>query len=83
MVSKLDQSVGAVVGALGRKNMLKNSVIVFASDNGPSNIGSYKNWGSCYPFRGVSIIHFTYTFNQWRIQGGGPGGRPPPRIFLL
>ncbi|XP_054268622.1 arylsulfatase B-like isoform X1 [Macrosteles quadrilineatus] len=52
MVSKLDQSVGSVITALERKGMLKNSIIVFLSDNGAPNIGVYKNWGSNYPWRG-------------------------------
>nr|XP_018918144.1 PREDICTED: arylsulfatase B-like [Bemisia tabaci] len=59
MVSKLDESVGRVVAALGRKRMLENSIIVFMSDNGapsPDIRGEgadYVNWGSNYPFRGV------------------------------
>lgn len=34
MVDKLDESVGHVVDALAKSNLLQNSVIVFASDNG-------------------------------------------------
>ncbi len=34
MVDKLDESVGNVVDALAKSNLLQNSVIVFASDNG-------------------------------------------------
>lgn len=55
MVSKLDQSVGEVVNAMKEKGILDNSVIVFLSDNGSPCIGDFMNWGSNYPFRGVSI----------------------------
>lgn len=56
MVSKLDKSVGELVQALATKDMLKNSVIFFYSDNGgPTlpNIETY-NTASNYPFKGVS-----------------------------
>lgn len=61
MVSKLDESVGEIVEALENKKMLKDTIIVFMSDNGaPSakngtpSIGNFPNWGSNFPFRGVS-----------------------------
>jgi arylsulfatase A-like enzyme len=65
MVSKLDESIGEIVEALEDKKMLKDTIIVFMSDNGapsarngtpPTN--NYPNWGSNYPFRGVNIITF-------------------------
>ena len=55
MVSKVDQSVGEVVSALGKKGMLENSIIIFIADNGAPSIGVYQNWGSNYPLRGVSV----------------------------
>lgn len=61
MVSKLDKSVGAVLKALDDKEMLKNSIVVFLSDNGAPNVGYYNNWGSNYPWRGVSKIICRYT----------------------
>lgn len=54
MVSKLDQSVGEVVAALQRTNLLENSIIIFLSDNGAANHQFMENWGSNYPLRGVS-----------------------------
>lgn len=67
MVSKLDESVGRVVQALKEKNMLQNTIIVFMSDNGspsyddsgrsfPPSAGVTANWGSNFPFRGVSTV---------------------------
>lgn len=52
MISKLDQSVAAIVEALDQRGMLNNSVIVFLSDNGAPNVKS-SNSGSNYPWRGV------------------------------
>lgn len=60
MVSKLDKSVGVVLKALDDKEMLKNSIVVFLSDNGAPNVGYYNNWGSNYPWRGVSKIMCRY-----------------------
>lgn len=54
MVSRLDESLGRVVAALGDKNMLKNSIIIFMTDNGAPTIGKYRNSGSNWPLRGVS-----------------------------
>ncbi|XP_056646240.1 arylsulfatase B-like [Diorhabda sublineata] len=53
MVSMLDKSVGAIVGALRDKQMLQNSVILFISDNGAQPMGIHANHGSNYPFRGT------------------------------
>lgn len=58
MVSKLDDSVGQIVEALDSKNMLQNSIIVFVSDNGAPTIGSFMNWGSNYPLRGIKDTLF-------------------------
>lgn len=53
VLSKLDDSVGAVFEALGNKNMLENSVIVFTTDNGGPAAGFNLNAASNYPLRGV------------------------------
>lgn len=58
MVTKLDESIGSIVEALEEKDMLQNSVIVFMSDNGAASIGSFTNWGSNYPLRGIKDTLF-------------------------
>jgi arylsulfatase B len=56
MAWNLDKSVGSVVNALKEENMLDNSIIVFASDNGAQTRSfAYQNDGSNYPFRGVRL----------------------------
>jgi len=57
MVSKLDDSVGRIVNTLGNHGMLKNSLILFLTDNGAAPIGKFHNYGSNYPLRGVSILN--------------------------
>ena len=58
MMSKLDESVGKVVAALERRNMLKNTRIVLLSDNGAPtlDVGVWRNWGSNHPLRGVGAM---------------------------
>jgi arylsulfatase B len=58
MVSKLDDSVGAVFEALDSKNMLQNTIVVFLSDNGAPTVGLFHNWGSNYPLRGIKDTLF-------------------------
>ena len=53
MVYKLDESVGKVVDALSKKGMLKNSVILFTTDNGGPAAGYDMNAASNYPLKGV------------------------------
>lgn len=49
----LDLSVGAIVKALEKENILNNSVIVFSTDNGGPAAGFNLNAASNYPLRGV------------------------------
>ncbi|EFA02301.1 arylsulfatase B [Tribolium castaneum] len=58
MVSKLDDSIGAVFEALEAKNMLQNTIVVFISDNGAPTVGPHHNWGSNYPLRGIKDTLF-------------------------
>ncbi|XP_053671296.1 arylsulfatase B-like isoform X1 [Anopheles nili] len=52
IMSKLDDSVGAVYDSLKANHMLDNSIIVFLSDNGGVTRGMHSNTGSNYPLRG-------------------------------
>lgn len=47
----MDKSVGHIVAALAEKEILKNTLIVFVSDNGAA--GSSQNFGSNLPLRGL------------------------------
>ncbi|KAH0999948.1 hypothetical protein HUJ04_008182 [Dendroctonus ponderosae] len=58
MVSKIDDSLGAIIGALNKKNMLQNTIIAFISDNGAPTIGDFPNWGSNFPLRGLKDTLF-------------------------
>ncbi|CAG9835256.1 unnamed protein product [Diabrotica balteata] len=59
MVSKLDDSVGAIVEALDNKNIMANTIVVFISDNGAATVApTFRNWGSNAPLRGVKNTLF-------------------------
>ena len=53
MLYKLDESVGKVVAALKAKDMLKDSVIIFTTDNGGPAAGFDVNYASNWPLKGV------------------------------
>ncbi|CAH0721411.1 unnamed protein product, partial [Brenthis ino] len=53
VLTKLDESVGDVVAALQSNQMLKNSIIIFTTDNGGPAEGFNENRASNYPLRGV------------------------------
>ena len=53
MLHKLDESVGKVVSILKEKNMLKDSVILFTTDNGGPAAGFNLNAASNWPLKGV------------------------------
>lgn len=52
-VNRLDQSVGQIIETLSQTDQLKNSVILFLSDNGAQTFGEHENFGSNWPLRGV------------------------------
>ena len=58
MIHELDQSIGKMIQALSDKDMLKDTIIVFSSDNGgppePRVITNLdRNAASNWPLRGV------------------------------
>ncbi|KAK4886995.1 hypothetical protein RN001_003266 [Aquatica leii] len=53
VLTKMDESVGKVVQVLQKNNMLKNSIIIFSSDNGGPANGFNLNAASNWPLRGV------------------------------
>lgn len=53
MMTHLDYSIGAVVHALSQNNMLKDSIIIFSTDNGGPAEGFNLNAASNWPLRGV------------------------------
>ncbi|CAH1403405.1 unnamed protein product [Nezara viridula] len=56
VVGELDWSIGQIVLALEKKNILNNTIIVFISDNGaPSSSPNFCNSGSNWPLRGEKL----------------------------
>ncbi|XP_054273511.1 arylsulfatase B-like [Macrosteles quadrilineatus] len=58
MVRGMDDAVGAIVEALGSRNMLNNSIVLFTSDNGAPTLDprwNYSNYGSNWPLRGMKL----------------------------
>jgi arylsulfatase B len=51
----MDASVGAVVDALSRKNMLEDSIIIFSTDNGGAVAYFPVSPGSNWPLRSGKV----------------------------
>lgn len=49
----MDDAIGDLIDALSKKDMLKDSIIVFSSDNGGAPVGMGPNSASNWPLRGV------------------------------
>lgn len=58
VITALDESVGRVVEAMRKANLLKNSIILFMSDNGAQTEGILNNYGSNYPLRGLKFTTY-------------------------
>ena len=67
MLYKLDESVGKVTKALQENGMLKNSIIVFTTDNGGPAAGFDRNHASNWPLKGVRIFICNYQKLSTRI----------------
>ncbi|CAH2000847.1 unnamed protein product [Acanthoscelides obtectus] len=53
MLSSLDDSVGTVIRALQSRDMLRDSIVIFSTDNGGPASGFNLNAASNWPLRGV------------------------------
>ena len=60
MLYKLDESVGRVTKALQENGMLKNSIILFTTDNGGPAAGFDRNHASNWPLKGVRVLIYNY-----------------------
>ncbi|OXU27087.1 hypothetical protein TSAR_008392 [Trichomalopsis sarcophagae] len=58
MTSAMDASVGSVIEALDKRNMLRDCLIVFSTDNGGPAEGFNLNAASNWPLRGVKDTLF-------------------------
>lgn len=58
MLLAMDQSIGTIMHSLRSRNMLTNSIVMFASDNGAAVAGLGGNIGSNWPLRGSKYSLF-------------------------
>lgn len=65
ILSKLDKSVGQVVESLRKKGMLRNSIIIFSTDNGGPAAGFNLNAASNWPLRGVKNTLWEGMIHQY------------------
>lgn len=75
MLTKLDESVGHVVEALRKRGMLKDSIIVFSTDNGGPPAGFNLNAASNWPLRGTKNTLWEGTTEIKIIRSAGGRAR--------
>jgi arylsulfatase A-like enzyme len=56
MIYRLDLDIGKVMKALKETDLLKNSIVMFYSDNGGPTLGTRSTRASNYPLKGVSLV---------------------------
>ncbi|XP_026467506.1 arylsulfatase J-like [Ctenocephalides felis] len=66
ILTKMDDAIGELVEALSKKDMLKDSIIIFSTDNGGAPAGFNLNAASNWPLRGVK-----YTLFEGAVRGAG------------
>ncbi len=58
-VANVDKAVGRLVGALDERELRKDTLILFTSDNGPETLNRYaranRSWGRPDPLRGMKL----------------------------
>ncbi len=76
VIAEIDWSVGAILEALKRQGLERNTLVVFTSDNGPW-LGKRKKGGSAYPLRGGKFSAYEGGFRvpciMW-MPGSIPAG---------
>jgi hypothetical protein len=72
LVDLKDKAVEGIVRTLEEEDLLEDSIIVYASDNG----GCYRSGGQNAPLRGTK--HYLFegkAGGAWLLLAGGPSGR--------
>lgn len=60
IVNSVDESIGEIVNALSTRGVLRNTMILFMSDNGGQTFGMHENFASNWPLRGVSFSFISF-----------------------
>ncbi|XP_077545112.1 arylsulfatase B-like [Haemaphysalis longicornis] len=86
MVSVLDESVGLVFEALSKKGMLRDTLFVFASDNGGDAASPQANHAFSWPLKGQKYtpweggVRSSAVLRSWALQRGR-GGEDYEHLF--
>jgi len=70
MITAVDATIAEIVGALHRKGMWENSLVVWTSDNG-GLVGPRRGPASNYPLRGGKLSNFEGAFRVPTVVSGG------------